>query len=291
MKKIYMIRNKVNNKMYVGQTSKTLEERFTRHLQLAGNRTNRYLYDAINCYGADNFEISLLEESEFADEREKFWIVSLGSLMPLGYNMTPGGGGGYTLGAWTEEERQKLYKQQGENRRGREVTPETRDKISKSHKGITHSEETKERIRKVCVSKGLAPPKEWWGKKGEPGFFTGKTHSKETRLILSKQREGKRYEEIFKDEARVATRKEELREHWLGGSNPNFVSITIDQKLEIVNLALGHSVSEISKILKISEFKIRQFFREHGVTNIQINRKNKWKNTLEEIGNAVRSHR
>lgn len=59
---IYKITNKINNKVYIGQTSKTIEERFQRHLSLARQKVNRYLYDAINYYGKDNFEISQIEE-------------------------------------------------------------------------------------------------------------------------------------------------------------------------------------------------------------------------------------
>ena len=48
---IYKITNEINNKIYIGQTKKTIEERFAAHIQKAKNHTNRYLYDAMNYYG------------------------------------------------------------------------------------------------------------------------------------------------------------------------------------------------------------------------------------------------
>ena len=54
---IYKIINLSNQKIYIGQTKKTIEERFQSHLKLAKNHVNRYLYDAMNKYGYNNFII------------------------------------------------------------------------------------------------------------------------------------------------------------------------------------------------------------------------------------------
>ena len=59
---IYKIVNDVNGKLYIGKTTKTIEERYNRHLQNARNKVNRYLYDAMNHYGVEHFSISLIEE-------------------------------------------------------------------------------------------------------------------------------------------------------------------------------------------------------------------------------------
>jgi group I intron endonuclease len=50
-----------NQKLYIGQTKKTIEERFKNHLKLAKRHTNRCLYDAMNKYGYDNFIIKQIE--------------------------------------------------------------------------------------------------------------------------------------------------------------------------------------------------------------------------------------
>jgi len=95
---IYKITNLINNKIYVGQTSKTIEERYETHLKNAQKHINRYLYDAMNHYGYDNFEIKEIEQcdNKDLDEREKYWIAYYDCITPNGYNMTAGGGGGNT---------------------------------------------------------------------------------------------------------------------------------------------------------------------------------------------------
>jgi group I intron endonuclease len=89
---IYKIENKIDGKFYIGKTSKTLEERFRKHLynHLDGQT---YLYKAMRKHGIENFDISLVEEvTEDLDLREKYWIAELNPT----YNMTVGGDGGDT---------------------------------------------------------------------------------------------------------------------------------------------------------------------------------------------------
>lgn len=119
--KIYKIINCINNKIYVGKTSKTLNERFNIHLKNAKKKINRYLYDSINKYGVENFKIILLEtcDETIVNNREKYWIEKLNTYYPNGYNMTIGGDGGFTLSSWSEEDRKKLYERQGNSRRGK----------------------------------------------------------------------------------------------------------------------------------------------------------------------------
>lgn len=91
---IYKITNKVNNKIYIGQTIKTVEKRFQQHK----NNSNKpyfsqiVLYKAINKYGIENFICEQIEEVENdkLDEREKYWIQYYNSYYN-GYNSTIGG--------------------------------------------------------------------------------------------------------------------------------------------------------------------------------------------------------
>lgn len=96
---IYKILNLSNNKVYIGKTTKPLEDRFNQHLKCAKNHVNRYLYDAMNKYGYDKFKICLIEEcmDEDLNEREKYYISMYKSNQKdFGYNMTVGGDGGDT---------------------------------------------------------------------------------------------------------------------------------------------------------------------------------------------------
>lgn len=91
---IYKITNKLNGKLYIGQTSRTVEERWKEHQRDCARREFeiRPLYRAINKYGIDNFSIETIEETDNPNEREKFWIEYYDSFKN-GYNATLGGDG------------------------------------------------------------------------------------------------------------------------------------------------------------------------------------------------------
>lgn len=91
---IYKITNLVNQKVYIGQTVKTVQKRFTQH---KNNSNKEYfsqivLYKAFNKYGLENFICEEIEEVEndLLDEREKYWIEYYDSYFN-GYNSTLGG--------------------------------------------------------------------------------------------------------------------------------------------------------------------------------------------------------
>ncbi len=59
---IYKITNLVNNKIYIGQTIKTAEERLKQHIYAATKHiTNTHLSYAIRKYGQDNFKIEIID--------------------------------------------------------------------------------------------------------------------------------------------------------------------------------------------------------------------------------------
>lgn len=99
---IYKITNLQNNKVYIGQTSTTLERRFRQHQVAAFTLNLKYpLYSAMRKYGIENFKIELIEEvtPEQLDEREQFYIKQYESFVSLnkGYNATRGGEGNILL--------------------------------------------------------------------------------------------------------------------------------------------------------------------------------------------------
>lgn len=97
MAHIYKITNAVDGKVYVGKTNRTISKRFKLHISKHNTGTT-YLYRAMRLHGLANFSISEIEEvcEVDASTREQFWIVKLGTKVPLGYNMTNGGDGGDT---------------------------------------------------------------------------------------------------------------------------------------------------------------------------------------------------
>lgn len=95
---IYKITNKINGKMYVGQTKNSIKTRFYDHKRNSKdpNKPNYYypLYKAFRKYGIENFEIEELEccDISLLNERETYYIEKYDTYNN-GYNCTLGGGG------------------------------------------------------------------------------------------------------------------------------------------------------------------------------------------------------
>ena len=112
---IYKITNTINNKLYIGCTIKSIEERFLEHVSRSKNSKYTYkLHNAINKYGSDNFIIEELIQCTI-DEMyflEVEYIEKYNSFNN-GYNSTLGGEGclGYTH---SEETRKKMSEIQKE---------------------------------------------------------------------------------------------------------------------------------------------------------------------------------
>ena len=65
---VYKITNKINGKIYIGQTTRTFEQRWKEHCNDAMNFKDIYLFhNAIRKYGKENFECEILE-SNIPDE-------------------------------------------------------------------------------------------------------------------------------------------------------------------------------------------------------------------------------
>jgi hypothetical protein len=88
---IYLIRNKINNKIYIGKRASTPEE--TKGYYGSGIVIKK----AIAKHGKYNFSKTILEiiVDGNLNEREKFWIKKYNSInLCIGYNLTEGGDGG-----------------------------------------------------------------------------------------------------------------------------------------------------------------------------------------------------
>lgn len=94
-KYIYKITNLINGKIYIGQTNNP-KRREREHFSLAPSiledNNGKILYNALLKYGPQNFSFEIIEDKcENYNEKEKFWIKTLNTLTPFGYNMTEGG--------------------------------------------------------------------------------------------------------------------------------------------------------------------------------------------------------
>ena len=90
-KDIYIIKNDLNDKVYIGQAI-DCEQRFKNHCKPSSIKQNSLIDRAINKYGKEHFYYEVLETSvEDYNERERYWIQLYNSLTPNGYNIQQGG--------------------------------------------------------------------------------------------------------------------------------------------------------------------------------------------------------
>lgn len=93
---VYKITNLVNDKIYVGQTVRSLGDRWADHKRDALNGVGYPLHFAIEKYGVENFSIITIDSANSLDElnkKEISWIKELNSSCRNGngYNVLEGG--------------------------------------------------------------------------------------------------------------------------------------------------------------------------------------------------------
>jgi len=128
---IYLITNKVTEKVYVGQTWHTIPFRWSRHLGSTRSGSTTPLHNSIRKHGPENFVLKPLATGvvtqEELDTFEDAWILAFNSISSaFGYNIKRGGSRGRHL----EETRKKI----SELRLSEWQDPAMRDKRSQAIK-------------------------------------------------------------------------------------------------------------------------------------------------------------
>jgi group I intron endonuclease len=106
---IYKITNKVNNKVYIGQSVRPIKKRFNRHINDAiKNKLDTHFARAIRKYGKDNFICEVIDSAKNQKDltlKEQYWIQYYDSVK-MGYNETDAISkcGGNTYASKTKEE-------------------------------------------------------------------------------------------------------------------------------------------------------------------------------------------
>jgi len=192
---VYSTTNQLNDKQYIGQTTKETDVEYL--------GSGLLIMKAIKKYGKGNFKRQILSRcssQEELNEQEAFWIGALNSLQPDGYNLALGGDG---PGRCSKETKRKM----SEGRKGIIYSEETKRKISESlkgnipwNKGIPHTEESKRKMSES--SKGNIP----WNKGNKGRILSeetksrmrenrvgmlGKYHSEETKRKISEASKGR----------------------------------------------------------------------------------------------------
>lgn len=182
---IYLIVNKVNGKLYFGQTVHTFDKRYSGNIV---NTHNKHLKNSIDKHGVKNFKIikefDVAYSKEELDHLEDMYIKLYETTNPdYGYNKKYGGANGKA----SEETKKKISQvTRGENNGmyGKKHTEESKKKMSENskgklcgedspHWGKPKSEETKKKISETRKEKGLS--------KGKNNGMYGKTHTEEVR--------------------------------------------------------------------------------------------------------------
>jgi group I intron endonuclease len=166
---IYKLENKINGKIYIGQTIRQIEKRLNEH-KTGKSRRCVAIYNAIKFHGWDNFEKDWYEcPDEDLNFDEELLVREMGTLSPGGYNLRDGGG---SNGKHSEESKQRM----GEANRGEKSV----------WYGKTHTDATKQKISEAQ----RGDKNHMYGKNVEKNPMYGKRHSKETKQKIREARLG-----------------------------------------------------------------------------------------------------
>lgn len=167
---IYKITNKINGRIYIGQTTQPLNQRWKEHCKMTSHCYA--LNSAIKKYGREAFSIEVIqicENREDLNNTEKYYIDWHNCLAPNGYNLTTGG----DSTKWSEE----TIKKRAASNRGKKRSEETRKKLSLARKKRVISEQTRLKTS-LSVS-------------GENNPMFGRKHSEESKRKISETKKGK----------------------------------------------------------------------------------------------------
>ena len=139
---IYLIENKSNGKVYIGQTATKFYKRFLHHCWKLRNNShdNKTLQEDYNTFGESEFQFKVVEildrTSDKFDTLEIKYIEEYKTRCGV-YNIQKGGKkSGMTGVAMSESTKKKIGDKNKINMTGRKASEETKKKMSESRKGL-----------------------------------------------------------------------------------------------------------------------------------------------------------
>ncbi len=184
---IYIIKNNINNKVYVGQTWISIKKRLSQHKEKENGCLK--LRNAMNAYGRENFLIEALVSSKTQENADflEIYFISLYDSINNGYNIKEGG----SRGKQSEETKQKISKRN----KGKVHSEISRKNMSDAHKGqkpwnlgLICSEEVNEKNRQAQLGKKASEEtkkKMSLSRTGEKNPMFGKHFSEEAKKNMS----------------------------------------------------------------------------------------------------------
>ena len=185
---VYKHTNKQNGSSYIGITKTDIETR-----KYLGYFNSTKFYYALEKYGWDNFETTILEEGLTVDEaceKEKYYIKKFDTLN-TGYNLDPGG----RYSTPSEESRKKISEAQRNNNHfgGHHHTKESKNKMSENISKYWSDPENRrkqsERLKGRCKSEETkAKMSEYQNrpdiKEHKRNLMLGRKHSDDIKRII-----------------------------------------------------------------------------------------------------------
>lgn len=283
---IYKAQNKINNKVYIGQTIKELEIRKKQHFynsNINKNENKSHFKSSIEKYGFDVFEWSILDTANSFNElnfKEIFYIKYYKSTNPTyGYNLSSGGNNPILRGVYngmygkthTEEAKQKIRDNMigltWDERLGAEKSKEVKIKLSEANLGSKRSVETKRKMSK----------NQWLKNKGylisgdkNPNYGNKWTEDQKNKVsgenngmykkgyLISGENNGmygKKHTEETKQKMSIKRK---------GKNNHRYYQIDCIEEI-ISFYELGYSIPFISNTFKVYKGKIRRELKEAGI--------------------------
>lgn len=199
---IYKITNKINNKIYIGQTIQPLVKRWKQHCRHYKHRCTS-IYNAIQKYGKENFIVEQIDHAhsrEELDNKEMFWIEFYNSMnREKGYNLVSGGNKNHT------------------------VSDETRKRMSEANKGD----------KNFFYGKGFLIL-------GQNNHFYGKHHSEDAKRKISEALRGNKNHNFGRPMSDKTKRKisESRKGKLIGSDNPKSSKVLCIETGEVFDCGL-----------------------------------------------------
>ena len=192
---IYKITNNLNNKIYIGLKTKTVEESESYY------GSGIAIKQAIKKYGKDNFTKTILERDitdyDYLCERERHYI-DIYDAQENGYNITRGG-----KGATGYKHSEETKRKRSESLKGRLLSEEHKRKISEilKSKNRKMTDAEKEHLRNINLGRKHGPASEERRRKLSEAHM-GKTLTEEHKRNIGKAQKGKKVGPLSEEQKR-----------------------------------------------------------------------------------------
>ena len=205
---VYKVTNNLDSKAYIGQTIRSLEDRFNSHVKEAKNSHDHYsrFHNAIRKYGHANFTITMIGQAldkKSLDILERYYVAFYRKLLgsDMVYNVSDGGDGGYNPGSgstnhkkncdcsWCKAKRGKMFGKHnpmfGKSQSKDSLTKAVKTRMKNgSYSNVWNKNLTKETDKRVAINakRGAITIKNQYRLEGRKAWNIGLTKETDVRV-------------------------------------------------------------------------------------------------------------